>query len=146
MLTLFPLTATRALGRSSGLAAGASAAAVTAALALLTGAGLLTSAVPLMTVLGPVIAGHHRLHRRRPERTVREWRTGAVVDPGRSDHLDALQAVLAAPVPPSAPTGAWLAVLNGRVVGVGFSPGLAGRAARENGHSGVPSVRQAYDS
>jgi len=143
MLTLFPLTATRAFGRSSGLAAGVSGAAVTAALALLTWAGLLTSAVPLMTVLGPVIAVHGGFHRRRPERTVLQWRTGAVGDAGHSDHLDALEAVLAVPVPPSAPADAWLAVLNGRVVGVGLSPGLARRAARENGHSGVPSVRQA---
>jgi hypothetical protein len=145
MLVMFPLTASRAFGRGAGRVAALCGIAVTGGVALLFWLRVLGTAVPLLTVLGPVIVTQYAYWRRRNvrERTVQEWRAGSVVtDPG-PDLLAAIEAALSVGLPETVPDGTWLAVDGGRVVGSGASPGLARRAARENGHLGVPLVRQA---
>jgi hypothetical protein len=121
-----------------------SAAVIVALVAALFWAGLLRTAFPLLTILGPAIIIQYVFWRRlgRRERTTRDWRDGvpAVIRPPAP--LIPLEAALEVPAPEPLPEGTWIAVSQNGVVGTGASPGLARRSARENGHLSMPIVRQ----
>lgn len=145
MLVLFPLVAQRAFGRPAGLVAAALGVAVTAVVGVLFATGVLTTGVPLLTVLGPLIVGQYGLWRAlgRGERRTWQWRSGlpAVVPPPPAPDAT-LVAALRLPADGGDPDR-WLAVYNGLIVGEGSSPGQARRSARENGCPAVPIVRRA---
>ena len=144
MLVLFPLAAAKAFGRAAGLTAAVAAVLVTALVALLLGLGVLGPAVPVLTLLGPVICGQYAFWRRSgyQERTVAQWRAGAPANTVTHDALGALQAAWSLPIPEPCNKGVWVAIDAGRVVGSGASMGLARKSARQNGHTGVPIVKQ----
>lgn len=144
LLVLFPLAAARAFGRAAALVAGFTAAAIVAFAEALVQAGLFTTALPLVTILGPAIIIQYVFWRQlgRRERTTREWRDGVHPVARRPDPLLALEAALEIPMPEQLPEGIWLAISDDGVVGQGLSPGLARRSAREHGHLTVPFVRQ----
>ena len=128
----------------AGLAAGLSAATIAAVAAALFWSGLLSTALPLLTVLGPAIVVQYAFWRRlaHRERTTRDWRDGVPPVVTSPDPLLPLEAALEIPLPEPLPEGVWIAMSENGVVGTGASPGLARRAARENGHIGMPFVRQ----
>lgn len=144
LLVLFPLAAARAFGRVAALVAGFSAAASVSLAEALIRAGLFTTALPLVTILGPAIIAQYAFWRQlgRRERTTQEWRDGVTSMAKRPDPLLALEAALAIPLPEQLPEGIWLAISDDGVAGTGVSPGLARRSARENGHLTMPLVRQ----
>jgi hypothetical protein len=144
LLVLFPLAAARAFGRAAALVAGISAAAIVALAEALIRAGLFTTALPLVTILGPAIIIQYAFWRQlgRRERTTREWRDGVTPAVRGPDPLLALEAALEVPMPEQLPEGIWVAISDDGVVGQGVSPGLARRSARENGHLAMPLVRQ----
>lgn len=152
MLVLFPLAAVKAFGRLAGVVAAIAAVSVTALAAVLLGLGVLGTAVPLLTLLGPVICGQYLYWRRAGyrERTVAQWRAGAparahVSDADADDAFSALRAAWILQNPAvngdEGEGGTWVAIDAGRVVGSGASMGLARRSARQNGHEGVPIVK-----
>jgi hypothetical protein len=55
LVVVYPLAATRSFGRRAGVVAGVVAVAVTGGVATLFGLGLISSGVPLLTLLGPAI-------------------------------------------------------------------------------------------
>ncbi|MEU6924123.1 MULTISPECIES: hypothetical protein [unclassified Streptomyces] len=151
LLVLFPLVALKAFGRAAALLAAGVGLAVSASVSLLFGLGVLTGAFPLLTALGPLIVLQHVLwsRSRSGERTTAEWRAGtprsvaadAPTDPDPAlllalepTDVDALRAELS--------RGDWLAVVDGRAVGSGKSPGQARRDARLRGCESVPVIRQ----
>jgi hypothetical protein len=144
LLVLFPLAATKAYGRVAGLAAGLSAAAIVVVAGALFWSGLLTTALPLLTILGPAIVIQYAFWRRlgRRERTTQDWRNGTPPLTTPPDALLPREAALEMPLPEPLPESVWIAMSENGVVGTGASPGLARRAARENGHIGMPFVRQ----
>jgi hypothetical protein len=144
LLVLFPLAATKAYGRVAGLVAGLSAVTITAVVTALFWSGLLSTSVPLLTILGPAIVVQYAFWRRlaRRERTTRDWRDGVPPIATSPDLLLLLEAALEIPLPEPLAEGVWIAMSKNGVVGTGASPGLARRAARENGHIGMPFVRQ----
>ncbi|WP_328694740.1 hypothetical protein [Streptomyces sp. NBC_00342] len=151
LLVLFPLVALKAFGRAAGLLAAGIGLAVSAAVSVLFALGTLTGAFPLLTALGPLIVLQHVLwvRARGAERTVAEWRSGIPVAadaaaPAGPDPelLKALEPADPEGLGATAPEGGWLAVLDGRVVGAGASPGLARGDARLRGCASVPVVRQ----
>ncbi|MEV7405328.1 hypothetical protein AB0N93_33660 [Streptomyces sp. NPDC091267] len=151
LLVLFPLVALKAFGRAAGLLAAGIGLAVSATVSLLFALGTLTGAFPLLTALGPLIVVQHVLwvRARGAERTVAEWRAGAPraaaaatstgPDPAL---LHALDPVDAEGLLAGLSDGGWVAVLDGRVVGSGTSPGRARRDAGRRGCPSVPMVRQ----
>ncbi|MFJ2274230.1 hypothetical protein ACIOEZ_08620 [Streptomyces sp. NPDC087866] len=151
LLVLFPLVAVKAFGRAAGLLAAGAGVAVSGAVSLLFGLGVLTGAFPLLTALGPLIVLQHVLwiRVRGAERTVAEWRAGtpnaaAALAPADPDPmlLRAIDPADTEGLRAGLPEGGWLAVLDGRVVGAGPSPGLARRDAERRGCAAVPVVRQ----
>jgi hypothetical protein len=144
LLVLFPLAAARAFGRVAALVASLSAVAIVALAGVLVWAGMFTTAVPLLTILGPAIIVQYAFWRQlgRRERTTRDWRYGVPLVVASPDPLLPLETALEMPLPESLPEGVWIAMSENGVVGTGASPGLARRAARENGHIGMPFVRQ----
>jgi hypothetical protein len=145
MLVLFPMAAAKAFGRGPAVTAGVVGVAVTALIAALFWWRVVSTAVPVLAFLGPLIVVQYTVWRRRGyrERTVREWRDAVDARAVRPDPLATLEAVLAMPAPAGLPGDTWLAVDTDHVVGTGLSPGLACRAARENGHVGELVVRRA---
>jgi hypothetical protein len=144
LLVLFPMAAARAFGRVAALVAGLSAAVIVALAEALIWAGLFTTSLPLVTILGPAIIVQYAFWRQlgRRERTTREWRDGASPVVRRPDPLLAIEAALEIPMPQQLPEGTWVAISDDGIVGEGVSPGLARRSARENGHLTMPFVRQ----
>jgi hypothetical protein len=144
MLLLFPLAATKAFGRAAGATAAGSGVAVTILAAVLLRLGLIGTQVPLLTLLGPAICAQYLFWRRRGyrERTVAQWREGAPARATGPDPLDAVQAAWNLAIPAHIDEGTWVAIDGDRVVGSGASIGLARRSARQNGHVGVPIVKQ----
>ncbi|WP_240799197.1 hypothetical protein [Streptomyces sp. A0958] len=147
LLVLFPLVALKAFGRAAGLLAAGIGVAVSGAVSLLFALGALTGAFPLLTALGPLIVVQHVLwvRSRGAERTVAEWRASAPRAAAATAPADPDPALLRALDPPDAqglpaalPEDGWLAVLDGRVVGGGTSPGLARRDAGRRGCTPVP--------
>ncbi|MEU8699446.1 hypothetical protein AB0C61_17600 [Streptomyces sp. NPDC048680] len=151
LLVLFPLVAFKAFGRAAGLLAAGIGLAVSAAVSLLFALGALTGAFPLLTALGPLIVVQHVLwvRVRGAERTVAEWRRGASRAAAAATRTDPDPALLKALEPADTeglraglPDGGWLAVLDGRVVGTGTSPGRARGDAGLRGCASMPVVRQ----
>ncbi|MGI8665928.1 MAG: hypothetical protein ACR2N4_07850 [Jatrophihabitans sp.] len=144
MLVLYPLVATRCYGRRAGIIAAAAGVASVGLLDLLFALGTLSTAVPFLTVLGPVIVIQQLYWRRRypVERPVVNWLNGR--DPASSQPAGVPQ--LTGPLHPAGPInetpGSWLAVIDGRIVGRAGSPGRARRCAREAGYLAIPVVRQ----
>lgn len=145
MLTVFPLAMAKAFGRAAGVMAASADLFVSGVTGVLFVLGTVTSAMPLLTVLGPVIALQWMAWRRagRVERPVVAWRNGAATAPVERRPLPTVQAAAALAIPVWVLEGEWMAVDGERVVGIGASPGLARKAAREGGFQGVPVVRQA---
>ncbi|MEV4759269.1 hypothetical protein AB0J86_29805 [Micromonospora sp. NPDC049559] len=146
MLALFPLVAQRSFGRPAGLVAAVTGCAVTATVGVLFATGVLSTGVPLLTVLGPLIVGQYALWRAlgRRERRNWQWQRGLpAVGAGPVGPDPALVTALGLAGPDGPPEEEWLAVHEGRIVGAGASPGLARRAAREGGCAAVPLVRRA---
>ncbi|MEZ0114945.1 hypothetical protein ABH920_008980 [Catenulispora sp. EB89] len=145
MLVLFPMAAGKAFGRRPAVTAGALGVAVTALIMALFWWRVVSTAVPVLAFLGPLIVAQYVVWRRLGyrERTVREWR--GAMDPRavEPDPNAPLRAALGAHVPAHLAAGAWVAVDGGLVVGIGPSPGLASRDARANGHVGSLVVRGA---
>ncbi|OON82791.1 hypothetical protein [Streptomyces tsukubensis] len=151
LLALFPLVATKAFGRTAGLLAAGVGLAVSGGVSLLFGLGVLSGAFPLLTALGPLIVLQHVVwvRARRGERTVAEWRAGTPRAAVADTTAEPDPALLRALAPDDGDVrheeraeGDWLAVLDGRVVGGGESPGRARRDARLRGCDAVPVVRQ----
>ncbi|MFB6988023.1 MULTISPECIES: hypothetical protein [unclassified Streptomyces] len=151
LLVLFPLTAVKAFGRVAGLVAAGVGLAVSGAVSLLFGLGALTGAFPLLTALGPLIVLQHLFWVRAKggERTVAEWRAGiprpasaAVSTEPDPELLRALEPAGAEELSTQPSEGDWLAVIDGRVVGSGASPGQARKDAGLRGFGSVPVVRQ----
>ena len=144
MLAMFPLAALKAFGRRAGLTAAAASVTVCGGVGLLFVAGVTDTGLPLLTFLGPVIVAQNLLWRRsgKQERRVVEWRAGTAAPAVVSEPASELSAALAVVAPEWVAEGQWMAIDDGRVVGVGASPGLARRDAREAGCLGVPLVRQ----
>ncbi|MFJ5293863.1 hypothetical protein [Streptomyces sp. NPDC088348] len=149
LLVLFPLAMVKAFGRAAGLLAAGVGLVVSGSVSLLFALGTLTGAFPLLTALGPLIVLQHVLwvRARGGERTIAEWRAGAPPETATPTGPD--PALLRALEPAgveglsAAPSeGDWLAVLDGRVVGSGGSPGQARRDAGLRGCESVPVVRQ----
>jgi hypothetical protein len=130
MLTVWPLVAAKTYGRVAGLLAAALDVVLFAAVMGAFFAGLLGRSLPLLTLLGPLIIAQYLFWRRRARRGV----------PGlghaRRDLADTLGAYgeLARVGRP----GTWVAVVGGRLVGTGTSPGTARRAARRAGVAPIP--------
>lgn len=151
LLVLFPLVALKAFGRVAGLLAAGVGVAVSASVSLLFGLGVLTGAFPLLTALGPLIVLQHVLwsRARSGERTTAEWRAGTP-RPAAADTPTAPDPVLLQALEPTGldalradlSHGDWLAVVDGRAVGSGKSPGQARKDARLRGCESVPVVRQ----
>ncbi|MFJ9680611.1 hypothetical protein ACIRP2_21540 [Streptomyces sp. NPDC101194] len=151
LLVLFPLTAVKAFGRVAGLVAAGVGLAVSGAVSLLFGLGALTGAFPLLTALGPLIVLQHLFwaRARGGERTVAEWRAGTprpasatVSTEPDPEILRALEPAGAEELSTQPSEGDWLAVIDGRVVGSGTSPGTARKDAGLHGFASVPVVRQ----
>jgi hypothetical protein len=146
MLALFPLVVTKAFGRRTGRVAEVGQLVLVTAVVALFWLGVVRSTLPLLTVFGPCDAVFFLVCRRRHarERTTFEWHTGVAPLPVAEavDPLRPLADALAADIPAGCAPGDWLAVVDGVAVGRGATPGLARRSARENGHPGVPIVRQ----
>ena len=139
LLVLYPLAAAKAFGRRAALLAAAVGLTVVSTVSLLFATHVLTSGFPLLTALGPLIVAQHLYWAQRQgrERTWAEWRSGAMAAAPPNPATDALRTTGSAGLP----EGCWLAVSDGRVVGVGATPGRARRDARRLGH--VPTaVRQ----
>ncbi|RCG30671.1 hypothetical protein DQ384_15440 [Sphaerisporangium album] len=155
MLVLFPLVAGRSFGRPAGLVAALAGVTVTAVVSALFVEGVLDEGVPLLTILGPVVVAQYLFWRGTGHRELRARERGrppapAGGTPGRPRSAraatgpipdPALTAALAAP-PRAEP---WVAVHEGRVAGTGATPGLARRAARENGCPALPAVHAGGD-
>ncbi|MFE7357246.1 hypothetical protein ACFU8Q_29900 [Streptomyces sp. NPDC057543] len=151
LLVLYPLTAIKAFGRVAGLVAAGVGLVVSGAVSLLFGLGVLTGAFPLLTALGPLIVLQHLFWARAKggERTVSEWRAGiprpasaAVSTEPDPVLLQALEPVGVEELCTQPSEGDWLAVIDGRVVGSGTSPGQARKDAGLRGCASVPVVRQ----
>ncbi|MFJ4961111.1 hypothetical protein EES43_08340 [Streptomyces sp. ADI96-02] len=151
LLALFPLVALKAFGRAAALVAAGVGVAVSSGISLLFGLGVLTGAFPVLTVLGPLIVLQHVLWSRAKsgERTTAEWRAGAPRPAAADTSTDPDPALLLALEPAGADDlraepapGDWLAVVDGRAVGAGTSPGQARKDARLRGCGPVPVVRQ----
>ncbi|MFJ6574267.1 hypothetical protein ACIQNU_43465 [Streptomyces sp. NPDC091292] len=151
LLVLFPLVAVKAFGRAAGLLAAVVGLAVSCVVSLLFAQGVLTGAFPLLTALGPLIVVQHLLwtRARGGERTSAEWRAGTPRAAAATASPEPDPALLGALEPADtqglraeASDGDWLAVLDGRVVGYGTSPGQARRDAGRRGCEEVPVVRQ----
>ncbi|MEW1695414.1 MULTISPECIES: hypothetical protein [unclassified Streptomyces] len=151
LLTLFPLVALKAFGRAAALLAAAVGLAVSASVSLLFGLGVLTGAFPLLTALGPLIVLQHVLwsRARSGERTTAEWHAGAARPAAADAPTGPDPALLLALEPtgldalPTAPSpGDWLAVVDGRAVGSGRTPGRAHKDARRRGCAETPVVRR----
>jgi hypothetical protein len=121
MLVLYPLAARRSLGAAAGRIAAATGVVVTGVVVAGYGLGIIDTRIPLLTVLGPLIVVQYAL--------TRSGRRHVTV-PAEMPVSD----------PPSGEATGWVAVHAGRVVGVGASPGLARRAAREAGLHELPHV------
>ncbi|MET7462383.1 hypothetical protein [Nonomuraea sp. NPDC005501] len=120
MLALWPLVAFRWYGRRAGWTAAGIDAVLLAVMvaAFLSGSG----AVPLLSILGPLIVVQWLFWRRRP--------TAA---PSRPQVEQALGGTI--------PGGVWVALADGQVVGEGPTPGRARQAARLSGAEAVPVIR-----
>lgn len=144
ILVLFPLVATKGLrpcgrfaGRPGRSGRGRSHRA-------LVPAGPDRSSRAVLTVLGPMIIAQYGLWRLRGrrERAIWEWRAGLSAATREADPLASLESALTLIPTRQFTKGTWLAVRDGLVLGSGASPGLALRAARRDGHAGVPLTRQ----
>jgi hypothetical protein len=105
---------------------------------------LVSTGVPFLTLLGPLIVAQQLCWQRRypQERSVRGWLEGMPMAQAQPEHRSAIADALAMPTTSIEVPGTWLAVLDGRIVGRGASPGRARRNAREQGIAGIPVSRQ----
>jgi hypothetical protein len=144
MLALYPLAALRSYGQRAGIVAAAVGVLAVGLVDAGFGIGLISTGVPFLTVLGPLILLQQLYWQRRypRERSVRHWLEGMPVAQVQPRHPSAIADALAMPTMSLEMPGVWVAILDGRVVGRGSSPGRARRSAREQGIAGVPVTRQ----
>jgi hypothetical protein len=144
MLVLYPLAATRSYGQRAGILAATVGVLAVGAVDAGFGFGLISTGVPFLTVLGPLIVAQQLYWQRRypQERSVRRWLDRMPVAQVQPQHRSAIADALAIPTTSVEVPGVWLAILDGRIVGRGASPGRARRSAREQGIAAVPVTRQ----
>jgi hypothetical protein len=144
VLVLWTLVAEKAFGRRASLLAAATG--ITAVLAVFLAFWLdwLNTPVPAMVVLGPLIALEYLTLARRSdrERTTGEYlglpAAPAPPEPPGADLAAALDWVPADPIRAAGSAGRYLALVGGRPVASGHTPGAAVRAARQAAPDRVP--------
>ncbi|MFD9789520.1 hypothetical protein ACFWXK_01055 [Streptomyces sp. NPDC059070] len=140
MLALWPLVAAKAFGRAAGWSGAVTGLLVVSV--VLAGAvdGRVHGGVPLLTGLGPCIVAQYAYWRirRGPERRTVDWRGIAVEPP--ADPFRGQDVAVALALADRHGEAGWLAVVEGRAVGHGPSPGGARRVAREAGYTAIPVV------
>jgi hypothetical protein len=145
MLTLWPLVASKAFGKSAGRLGAAVGVVLLVAVqaALLAGIGPATS--PFMVVLGPAIVVQYLAWRRirGAERRTRSWLGVAGPDLDTARRARELRdALRVAGSTTTALPDTWIAIDADTIVGEGPTPGSARRAARLGGCPRVPVVVQ----
>jgi hypothetical protein len=147
MLTLWTLVSYKAFGRVSAWFAGALGLATVTMFFVLVSVGVITSGVPSMAALGPLMAVHYLVSRRRlgPERSVMEYRKGLAgkpLGPSVDDGMRQLRGSLRWIRENRLRVGrsSIVALWNGELLGTGPTPGEARRAARERRPDIVPVV------
>jgi hypothetical protein len=147
MLTLWTLVSYKAFGRVSAWFAGALGLVTVTVFFVLVSVGVITSGVPSMAALGPLMAVHYLVSRRRlgPERSVMEYRKalaskplGPPVDDGIAQLRGSLRWIRENRL--SVGRSSFVALWDGELLGTGPTPGEARRAARERRPDLVPVV------
>lgn len=147
IMTLWPLTLAKAYGSRAAVVAGGLALAALATVQVGYGQHWIaaTTLVPFMMLYGPLIVAQYLALRRRrgTGRTTRQW-LGTAESEGAApvEFAYALRQALAAvdDAVARAEGGPWFSVVDGRIVGMGTTPGAARRAARVSGHREPPVV------
>jgi hypothetical protein len=130
-IVLWPLVAAKAFALRAGLVAAAGTVGSVAALGVASVTGLVTSAIPAMVVIAPVILVQYLLLRRHhgTERTTKDYE--ALVPAPPALPIAELRTALALLGAGGDGTTRCLAVHDGLVIATGSSPGAAAKAARE---------------
>jgi hypothetical protein len=151
MMALWTLAALKAFGPPAAVLAATVSVAASTAVFSLGSAGVITSFVPAMVILGPLMAGQYVAWSRwrGPERTVFAYRQGLA--PSRTiaaagwDGASALDSSVGwwrahSHEATARWPGLYLALWEGEVIGTGSTPGEARLAARESRPEAMPTI------
>jgi hypothetical protein len=147
MLTLWTLVSYKAFGRVSAWIAGCLGLTTVTVFFVLVSAGVITTGVPSMAALGPLMALHYLASRRRhgPERSVLEYRRDRAGEAARSPLQDETVQLRGSlrwirEQGASLAGASFVALWGGTMLGSGFSPGEALQAARKRRPEVLPVV------
>ncbi len=146
LITLWTVVVYKAYGLRQSLIAGFLGVGAVAAMFFGFQQGILTNMVPAMVVLGPIMAVQYMLWRRQgAERTMAEYEQNGKNgqhDSEESGYLRGVEACLNWLKQPEAAqyNGRFVALAEGKVLGVGEQPGTARKAARQQAPDVTPYV------
>jgi hypothetical protein len=147
MLTLWTLVSYKAFGKVSAWIAGCLGLTTVTVFFVLVSAGVITTGVPSMAALGPLMALHYLASRRRlgGERSVLEYRRGlageAAGPPSQEEAAQLRHSLRWIREQGASLSGdSFVALWDGELLGTGVSPGEARRAARKRCPEVLPVV------